>query len=59
MPAMFSEDDLAVMKRVRAGFDAARAVQPRQDLPHAAAVRREAGQVPAHPLEEAGVIERL
>lgn len=36
-----------------------RPLQPRKDLPDAAAVRGEARTVPAAPLEEAGVIERL
>ena len=49
MPKMFSDDDLAVMQRVRAAFDPARAVQPGQGVAHAAAVRRAARQVPAAP----------
>ena len=40
MPRMFTDDDLDTMQLVRCAFDPARAVQPRQGLPHPAAVRR-------------------
>ena len=46
MPRMFSEDDLAVMQRVRAAFDPDGPVQPGQGVPHAAPVRRAPRQVP-------------
>jgi glycolate oxidase len=46
MPKMFSEDDMAVMRRVRAAFDRW-AVQPGQGVPHPAAVRRAPWQVRA------------
>ena len=49
MPKMFSEDDLAVMARVRDGVRPARAVQPGQGAAHTAAVRGAPGQVPAAP----------
>lgn len=58
MPRMFSEEDLAVMARVRDAFDPAGICNPGKVLP----TPRLCGEVPgpyrAHPLEEAGVAER-
>jgi len=56
MTAMFSEDDLAVMRRLRAAFDPLEIANPGKMFP--------GGEAPAlshhglHPLEEAGVISR-
>ena len=47
MPLMYSPDDLATMLRLRTAFDPGRALQPRQGVPDAAAVRRGARAVPA------------
>ena len=49
MPKMFSEDDLATMMRLRTAFDPDGYVQPGQDLPHPAAVRRAARALPRAP----------
>ena len=49
MPLMFGEADLEVMQRVRPGFDPARAREPGQGLPDAAALRRGARPVPGPP----------
>ena len=58
MPRMFAEDDLDTMQLVRCAFDPGLDLQPRQGVPHAAAVRRGARAAPgAHPLAEAGVAE--
>ena len=46
MPRMFSDDDLALMTRVRGGVRSARSLQSRQGLADAAALRRSAGAVP-------------
>jgi glycolate oxidase len=59
MPLLFSEDDLAAMKRLRAAFDPAGLANPGKVFP----TPRLCGEVPgpyrAHPLERAGVIERF
>ena len=59
MPLMFSEADLAVMKRVRSGFDPAGLANPGKLFP----TPRLCGEVPgpyrAHPLELAGRAERF
>jgi glycolate oxidase len=59
MPRMFGEDDLAVMARLRSAFDPAGLANPGKVLP----TPRLCGEVPgpyrAHPLERAGLAERL
>ena len=59
MPLMFSESDLAVMQRVRRAFDPAGLANPGKVFP----TPRLCGEVPgpyrAHPLELAGLGERL
>ncbi|ASR33897.1 glycolate oxidase subunit GlcD [Prauserella marina] len=59
MPRMFGEDDLAVMDRVRAGFDADKLSNPGKLLPTPRLCGEKPGRYRPHPLEEAGVIERL
>jgi glycolate oxidase len=59
MPKLFSEADLATMKRVRAGFDPDGLANPGKVFP----TPRLCGEVPGpyrtHPLERAGYAERL
>jgi glycolate oxidase len=59
MPKMFSEEDLALMRRVRGAFDPAGLCNPGKVFP----TPRLCGEVPGpyrrHPLEEAGVAERM
>ncbi len=59
MPQMFSADDLDVMQRVRDAFDPKRLCNPGKVLP----TPRLCGEVPgpyrAHPIEKAGLGERL
>ena len=59
MPKMFSEDDLAAMQRVRDAFDPKRLCNPGKVLP----TPRLCGEVPGpyrqHPIEKAGLGERL
>jgi glycolate oxidase len=59
MPKLFDSDDLAVMDRLRRAFDPAGIANPGKVLP----TPRLCGEVPgpyrAHPLERAGVAERL
>ena len=59
MPKLFDADDLAVMARLRAAFDPDGIANPGKVLP----TPRLCGEVPgpyrAHPLERAGVVERL
>ena len=59
MPLLFSEDDLGVMARVRRAFDPKGIANPGKLFP----TPRLCGEVPgpyrAHPLERAGVAERL
>jgi glycolate oxidase len=58
MPTMFTEDDLAVMQRVRAAFDPKGLCNPGKVFP----TPRLCGEVPgphrAHPVEAAGLAER-
>ena len=49
MPKMFSDDDLAVMQRVRTAFDPDGICNPGKVFPTPAAVRRAARQVPGPP----------
>ncbi len=59
MPSMFGPDDLETMGRLRRGFDPAGLANPGKILP----TPRLCGEVPgpyrAHPLERAGLAERL
>jgi glycolate oxidase len=59
MPKMFGEDDLATMARVRAAFDPEGLCNPGKVLPTPRLCGERPGKFRAHPLEEAGVIERL
>jgi glycolate oxidase len=59
MPKMFSEDDLAVMQRVRTAFDADGICNPGKVLPTPRLCGERPGKYRPHPLEESGVIERL
>ncbi len=59
MPKMFSEEDLAVMDRVRAAFDPAGISNPGKVLPTPRLCGERPGPYKPHPLEVAGVIERL
>jgi glycolate oxidase len=59
MPSMFGPDDLEAMGRLRRGFDPAGLANPGKVIP----TPRLCGEVPgpyrAHPLERAGLAERL
>ncbi len=59
MPKMFSDDDLALMQRVRAAFDPRGLCNPGKVFP----TPRLCGEVPgpyrAHPVEKAGLAERM
>ena len=59
MPKMFGEEDLATMARVRAAFDPAGICNPGKVLPTPRLCGERPGKYRPHPLEEAGVIERL
>jgi glycolate oxidase len=59
MPVMFGEDDLAVMDRVRRAFDPAGLCNPGKVLPTPRLCGERPGPYRPHPLEVAGVIERL
>jgi glycolate oxidase len=59
MPKMFTPDDLAVMGRVRDAFDPAGLCNPGKVLPTPRMCGERPGQYRPHPLEAAGVIERL
>lgn len=59
MPRMFGEDDLAVMRRIRDGFDPDHICNPGKLLPTPRLCGEKPGRYRPHPLEEAGLIERL
>ncbi|MGI5128908.1 FAD-linked oxidase C-terminal domain-containing protein [Pseudonocardia sp. CA-107938] len=59
MPKMFGRDDLAVMARVRDAWDPHGICNPGKVLPTPRLCGEQPGKYRAHPLEEAGVIERL
>jgi glycolate oxidase len=59
MPSMFSEDDLAVMGRVRGAWDPNGLCNPGKLLPTPRLCGERPGKYRPHPLEQAGVIERL
>jgi glycolate oxidase len=59
MPKMFSAEDLAVMNRVRAAFDPDTRCNPDKVLPTPRLCGERPGPYRPHPLEAAGVIERM
>ena len=59
MPKMFSEDDLAVMKRLRGAFDPLGVCNPGKIFPTPRLCGERPGPYRVHPLEVAGLIERL
>ena len=59
MPKMFSESDLAVMRRVRAAFDPAGRCNPDKIFPTPRLCGERPGPYRPHALEAAGVIERV
>ena len=59
MPKMFTEDDLGVMARVRDAFDPAGICNPGKVLPTPRLCGERPGRYAPHPLEEAGVIDRM
>ncbi|RFU22010.1 FAD-linked oxidase C-terminal domain-containing protein [Geodermatophilus marinus] len=59
MPKMFGPDDLTVMARVRAAFDPQGICNPGKVLPTPRLCGERPGPHRPHPLEAAGVIERL
>ena len=59
MPTMFSDDDLGVMHRVRLAFDPDSRCNPGKLFPTPRLCGERPGKYHPHPLEEAGVIERL
>jgi glycolate oxidase len=59
MPRMFSVDDLETMQRLRAAFDPKGLCNPGKIFPTPRLCGERAGPYRPHPLEAAGVIERL
>jgi glycolate oxidase len=59
MPKMFGEDDLAVMQRARAAFDPDGLCNPGKVFPTPRLCGERPGPYRPHPLEEAGLAERL
>ena len=59
MPKMFSEEDIAVMQRVRTAFDPAGLSNPGKLLPTPRLCGERPGPYRPHALEEAGLVERL
>src|SRR6476469_5702577 len=59
MPKMFSEDDLAVMQRVRVAFDPDGLCNPGKVFPTPRLCGERPGKYQAHPLEASGKIERV
>ena len=59
MPKMFAEDDLAVMKRLRSAFDPAGICNPGKVFPTPRLCGERPGPYRVHPLEAAGLIERM
>ncbi len=59
MPKMFSEDDLSVMKRLRSAFDPAGISNPGKIFPTPRLCGERPGPYRVHPLEAAGLIERM
>jgi glycolate oxidase len=59
MSKMFSDDDLATMKRLRAAFDPAGVANPGKVFPTPRLCGERPGRYQPHPLEASGLIERL
>jgi glycolate oxidase len=59
MPKMFSEDDLEVMKRLRAAFDPTGISNPGKIFPTPRLCGEKPGPYREHPLETSGQIERM
>lgn len=59
MPKMFSEDDLAVMMRLRAAFDPDGICNPGKIFPTPRLCGERPGVYRVHPLEAAGLIDRM
>ena len=59
MPKMFSESDLEVMLRVRTAFDPQGICNPGKLFPTPRLCGEKPGPYRPHPLEEAGVVERM
>ncbi len=59
MSKMFSEDDLAVMKRLRSAFDPTGISNPGKLFPTPRLCGERPGPYKAHPLEADGLIERM
>ena len=59
MPKMFSEVDLATMQRLRAAFDPDNLSNPGKIFPTPRLCGEQPGPYRVHPLEAAGVIERM
>jgi glycolate oxidase len=59
MPRQFTSDDLAAMERLRAAFDPAGISNPGKVLPTPRLCGERPGPYRPHPLEAAGVIERI
>jgi glycolate oxidase len=58
MPLMFSEDDLAVMDRVRRAFDPTGLCNPDKVFPTPRLCGEAPGPYRVHPIEQAGLAER-
>ncbi|HEX3814204.1 MAG TPA: FAD-linked oxidase C-terminal domain-containing protein [Mycobacteriales bacterium] len=59
MPTMFTDDDLATMARLRSAFDPAGIANPGKILPTPRLCGEKPGPYRPHPLEAAGVIDRV
>ncbi len=59
MPKMFSDDDMAVMQRLRVAFDPGGLCNPGKVLPTPRLCGERPGKYKPHPLEASGAIERL
>jgi glycolate oxidase len=59
MPKMFTDDDLAVMARVKAAFDPQGIANPGKVFPTPRLCGERPGPYRPHPLEAAGLVERL
>jgi glycolate oxidase len=59
MPKMFGKDDIALMERVRTAFDPAGLCNPGKLFPTPRLCGERPGPYRPHPLEEAGIAERM
>jgi glycolate oxidase len=59
MPKMFGEEDIALMERVRTAFDPAGLCNPGKLFPTPRLCGERPGPYKPHPLEEAGIAERM